>query len=240
MKTILFDIETTPLLSYTWGTYDQNVIAVKDDWQLLSFSYTALGETGIHFFSRQDQKNDKDLTKKLWKVLNSADIVVAHNGNAFDIKKANAKFLEHGLQLPSPYVAVDTLRIARSKFRFTSNRLNDLAQLLKVGKKVPTPGIALWLGCMQNDPASWRLMERYNRQDVRLLRAVYLKLRPWAKNPVTVGVCCVACGNPNLQKRGFHYTRTGRYQILHCRRCGKYMRDSKMLGKLLSPGLVGL
>ena len=44
MNTILFDIETTALVSRTWGIFDQNVIKVVEEWKILCFSYKRLGE----------------------------------------------------------------------------------------------------------------------------------------------------------------------------------------------------
>ena len=149
--------------------------------------------------TRRGQKTDKELTQKLWGIMNQADIVVAHNAAAFDVKKSQAKFLEHSLAPLKPYKIIDTLKVARSQFKLTNNRLSSLGELLKVGGKKETTGFDLWLGCMADEPKSWRLMAAYNKQDVVLLERVYLKLRPWIKNHPHVNYelpgSCPKCGS---------------------------------------------
>ena len=39
MKILFYDLETSPNVSYTWGKWEQNVIAFKKEWELLSFAY---------------------------------------------------------------------------------------------------------------------------------------------------------------------------------------------------------
>jgi DNA polymerase elongation subunit (family B) len=228
-KILLWDIETAPNLGYIWGKYEQNVLEYVKEWELLSFSYKWLGEKKIHCVTRQGQKDDKAIAKKLHALLSEADVVVAHNGDEFDAKRARAKFIEHGLPPPKPFQSVDTLKIAKSRFKFNSNRLNDLGKLLGVGSKVKTGGFDLWLGCMNDDPKSWRLMEKYNRQDVTLLEKVYLKLRPWADKHPHQGVRgldqCPKCGSGKLHKRGLMVSAQGvQYRRLQCQGCGGWCR----------------
>lgn len=179
LKVILFDIETSALEGPTWKTYDTNLIKVTKDWELLSFAYKELGANSTKVATRQGQKTDKALTKKLWDVLNEADVVIAHNGDRFDVRKANAKFLQYDLGPTKVKVSIDTLKIAKRHFALTSNRLNDVAGLLGVGQKVDTGGYQLWEDCKANKPAAWRLMAKYNKQDVVVLENVYNKLLEW-------------------------------------------------------------
>lgn len=229
-RVLIYDLETFPNVSYTWGKYEQDVLEFVKEWQLASFSYKWLGEKKVYCITRQGQKDDKAITKKLHSLLDEAEIVVAHNGDEFDAKRARAKFIEHGLPPPKPFQSVDTLKIAKSKFKFNSNRLNDLGRLLGVGAKVKTGGFDLWLGCMQDDPKAWRTMERYNKQDVRLLEQVYLKLRPWADKHPHQGerglTQCPKCGSDKLQKRGYMASaQGGLYHRLQCQGCGGWCRS---------------
>jgi len=65
---------------------------------------------------KSEPQNDKYLIKELWDVFDQADIIIAHHGDGFDIKKSNARFVFHNLQPPSPYKSIDTLKIARKYF----------------------------------------------------------------------------------------------------------------------------
>jgi uncharacterized protein YprB with RNaseH-like and TPR domain len=229
MNTILFDIETSALVSRTWGTVDQSVIKVVKDWKILCFSYKKLGEKKTFVESLRNQ-TEKSLIKKLHSVLDEADVVIAHNGNRFDIRKVNAKFVEYGLPPTPDYHKIDTLKVARKYFAFTSNRLDDLGKLLGVGEKVKHPGFEMWEGCERGEAKWFDLMEKYNRQDVNLLEKVYYKLYPWVRNHPNVNVIdnkensCPNCGSENLQRRGYGFTRTGKYQRFQCKECGAWSR----------------
>jgi uncharacterized protein YprB with RNaseH-like and TPR domain len=236
-KILLFDIETAPNLSYVWGHYEQNVIAHEQESYMLSFAYKWLGDKTVTVRSLPDYKrykpgdtDDKELVKDLWNLLDQADIVIAHNGDKFDILKANTRFIYHDMEPPQFYRTVDTLKIARNQFKFNSNKLDDLGRYLGVGRKVPHTGASLWFGCMSGDKASWDTMCKYNKQDVSLLERVYLKLRPWAPRHPNLNVfagktsdtSCTKCGSSKVIKRGFAYTDVSRAQRYFCNDCRGY------------------
>lgn len=251
-KILLLDIETAPSVGYTWGPkYDTNIIEYISDWFILSFAYKWLDTDGVSVSALPDYKgyrpgkcDDVHLIHDLHGVLDSADIVVAHNGDSFDIKKSNSRFLTHGLPPPSDYKTVDTLKVARRHFKFDSNKLADLAKYLEIGSKVPHVGFALWRGCMEGDPEAWRIMKEYNKQDVVLLEDIYLRLRPWCNHPDVnlygegkLGASnmgadkrhdCPACGSSHVQRRGIAVARTRRYQRLNCQSCGHWFQGELM------------
>lgn len=235
-KILLFDLENSPSLGYF---YDQrkedNIVAVIEEWFLLSFAYKWLGEREVHVYAlpdfpgyRGNMRDDERLVRKLHAVMSEADVLVAHNLDSFDLKKANARFLVHGLD-PIPYNKnVDTLKVARRQFKFNSNRLDDLGRQLGVGRKLAHTGIHLWLRCIQGDAAAWKEMRAYNKQDVVLLEKVYLRLRPWAANHPNVNWktrkmnACPKCGSTRLMRRGYRYTATGYCERFQCMGCLGY------------------
>jgi len=232
-RILLLDLETAPNLGFVWGIWEQNVIDVKKSWYLLSFAAKWANERKTHVRCLPDyprfkshKEDDKHLIADLWKLLDEADVVVAHNGDRFDIRKANARFVAHGLPPPSPYKSVDTLKIARKHFKFDSNRLDDLGKYLGVGRKIPHTGKHLWLGCMNGDKKSWKTMRRYNTRDVTLLERVYFKLRPWTTTHPNLTFFsrrpeeCPVCESGAIKNTGFNYTRTGKRQRATCKSCG--------------------
>lgn len=239
MKILLYDIETSPLLSYVWGLWQQDVLKVEADWYMLCFAAKWLGKRKIitsalsdYPLYKKNKENDREVIKALWKLLDEADIVIAHNGDRFDIRKSNARFIAHGLGPPSPYITIDTLKIARKYFKFDSNKLDELGRHLKIGRKVHTGGMKLWFDCMSGDLTAWRKMIRYNKQDVRLLQDVYLKLRPWHENhPSTNGINdeerrCTVCQSTNIHSRGKKQVASGLsyYKRYKCMDCGKWLK----------------
>jgi hypothetical protein len=235
MKTpriILYDIETTPNVGFTWGKYEQNVIEFLKEWQLLSFAFKTLNHKKVTCFSRRTftDSTERTLVKKLWEVLNSADVIITHNGLAFDNKKANAKFVEYGLKPIRPAQQIDTKRLAKSSFQFNSNSLDDLGRVLRIGRKLKRMDFSVWLGCMSGDPASYDLMEKYNKQDVILLEKIYLKLRPWAnKHPNIAQLSeklthCPKCASPALVVQGLKYSARTVWKQYVCKSCGGYCK----------------
>ena len=241
-RVLIYDIETTPLISYTWGTFKQNVIKVIQESYILCFAYKWLGEKHTHIVAlpqfeghyKEDPTSDKKLVEKLLSLFDEADIVIAHNGDRFDQRKSKGRFLIHGLKPPSAFRTIDTLKIARRHFALHSNRLDSLGDMLGVGRKVQHTGFSLWEGCMNGDPASWQTMMKYNIQDVNLLEAVYFKLQGWIDNHPNMTVysddkyACPNCLSPNVVEDGFKYTQAGKYKQYHCQDCGRHSTSKSM------------
>lgn len=240
---LIYDIETTPSLSWVWGAYKQNIIAEQQRSYLLSFAYTWLGSDSVWFHSLLDNPNfipdtpdDLWLAERLAVLFDTADITVAHNGDRFDVRKANTYFLYNSLPPPSPYQTIDTLKETRREFAHIKNNLDYLVKTHGLGTKHNHVGIDLWFGCMAGDPDSWATMERYNVQDVMLLEDWYLTIRPWIGRPgkkahPNLGFwdkdnrCCTNCGSTKLTPRGTHRTQVSEFQTFACLHCGAYSRS---------------
>ena len=240
-KVLLFDIETAPNLSYVWGKWEQNTLAVEKHWYMICFAWKWLGEKKTYVLAlpdfkeyKKDPTNDEHLVKKLWELFDQAEVVIAHNGNDFDIKKSNGRFLKYGFEPPKPYKSVDTLKIARKYFKLDSNKLDDLGDYLKIGRKIRTGGFDLWLDCIKGDMKAWEHMKNYNKQDVVLLEKVYYKLRIWNENNPNMNLIlggfsnCPTCGSIYVQKNGTRMSRVGLFQRLHCNSCGSWFRGEKI------------
>jgi DNA polymerase elongation subunit (family B) len=236
-KVILFDIETAPSLGYFWGElYDTNIIGVERPWFMISYSWKVLGERKIHTKAlndyvgyRKDLEDDSKLVADLYKVFDAADILIAHNGDKFDVRKTNARFIKHNMKPPSTYKTIDTLKAARRFFKFESNKLDTLAQYLGVGKKIPNTGFSLWKRCMVGDVHAWNIMKRYNRHDIVLLERVYNKLRPYITNHPNMVVydgleACPACRSMHITRQGFRVSQVRKYARFHCEDCGHWFQ----------------
>lgn len=235
-KILFLDIETLPNVSYTWGKYEQNVIAFERERCLATFAAKwSDGEVFAkalpdYWSYKPGSYDDKGICADLWKLLDDADVVVAHNGDQFDVRVINARFIVNGLGPPSPYKTVDTKKVAKRAAFFNSNKLDDIGQLLGLGKKIKTD-FDLWLGCIGGNLESWAQMVAYNKQDVLLLESVYKKLLPWAKNHpnltmLSADAVCPKCGSSDVQFRGFAITQTRRYRRFQCRICAGWGRET--------------
>lgn len=239
-RTLILDIETAPILANVWKTWKENVglEQIRADWYILSFSAKWLGDKEVFYYDQsaaKDIENDAALMEKLHKLLDEADIVVAHNGRRFDLKKINVRFFTHGLPPPSPYVIVDTLEIVKRHFAFTSNRLAFLTEHYCTTHKkrahAKFPGFTLWKECLAGNKEAWKEMRLYNIDDVRSLEEFYLKVRPWAEGHPNVAAfdepdrpACPRCGSKDVNERGHRHTQVGRYKRYQCNSCGGWSR----------------
>ena len=170
--------------------------------------------------------DDYNLVSLVRDLFDEADVAVTHNGNAFDQPKARTRMVFHEMDPPSPFKEVDTLKVARKEFAFTYNSLEKLAAQLGLGFK-GKPGFGVWLGCMEGDEKAWKTMKRYCRNDVVLLRELYLRLLPWMTmhpNMALISDTPDACPKCNVRgtmiSRGWRYnqvTKRRRYQCTACR-----------------------
>lgn len=236
-KILILDIETAPNIAYVWGAWKQNIgqNQWKDKGHIMSFAAKWLGSDEV-IYEENRKSNDKPIVKKLFKYLDEADIVVAHNGDKFDLPVVLGRGLVHGLNPPSPYHTIDTCRIARRRFRFTTNSLANLSEELglpdKKGQHKKFPGFELWLECLRGNDEAWAEMKEYNVEDVVVLEELYLKMRPFIDNHPNVvhhvhgdEVHCPKCGSTRIQWRGYYYTKMGLcYRKFVCLDCGGWGR----------------
>lgn len=232
MKVLLCDIETSPHKVYVWGLFKQTVALnqIDEAGSTLCWAAKWLGEPGIMYSSVRDGK--KEMLRSIYNLLEEADVVVHYNGTYFDIPTLYQEFLGQGWTPPSPFIQIDLLQTVRKRFRLPSNKLSYISEYLNIGGKVNHKGMELWRGCMEDNPDDWQIMEQYNKQDVVLLEKLYEVIRPWITNHPNYALfseddlfLCPNCGSTHLQKRGFHYTKTMKYQRVKCMDCGTWSRS---------------
>ena len=232
-RILLFDIETAPMEVYTWTLMDVGYInpnMVVKDWSILSWSAKWLFEPDVMHrrVSGEDALNrrDKDVVGELWTLLDEANIVIAHNGARFDVRKINARFALNGLTPPLPYRVIDTLRVARQQFALSSYKLDYINDLFGLKQK-SHPGFDVWKRCVHGDEEALRVMDEYCQRDTAILEELYLQIRPWIKGHPNVGLyidtdksTCTNCGNTDLKWGGYYYTPAGKYRAFRCQKCG--------------------
>lgn len=240
-KVLFIDIETAPIEAFIWKIFDESIglNQIIKDWHILSISAKWQHEKEVIYFDQRNEKeitNDKDLCEKVWHLLDKADIVVAHNGDRFDIKKINSRLLENNFNPPSSYRTIDTLKILKRKFGFTSNKLEFVASKLCKNKKHTKrkfSGFHLWDECLKGNKKAWLEMEKYNKQDVMVLEELYQIINSWDNkinfSSFNDGINLCSCGSSDFKDNGFHFTNTGKFLKMACLRCGKSYINKKNL-----------
>jgi hypothetical protein len=239
-RILYVDIETAPDVAYVWGVYQTNAIEIAQHWQVLTFAWRwgARGKTEVLGIDDTPKRkpgplsygDDWWLMRQMHKLLEEADIVVAHNGRAFDTRKINARMIALGMTPPSPYQVIDTKNETKRVAAFSSNKLDWLGDQLGLGRKLKHEGFGMWLGCMKGDPVAWSRMKRYNKHDIALLVKLHLRIAPWIRQPNAVlwgGVCTnPVCRGRRLTKEGIQRAKTRVYQRYKCQDCGTWSRST--------------
>lgn len=255
-KVLLFDIETSRvnIESSVWPDQVRKPVylgqkAVKEDWYMLSwagswlFSGVAFGD--IIKPAEAKSRDDKRVSKSLHKVIKQADIVITHNGNHFDIKKINWRFLVHGLEPAQRYQSIDTLAKCRQVFGVTSLAMDFLCRQLGYDQKHHTD-YGLWEACEGGDKDALTRMYNYNKNDVFMLEDLYLRTRGWYKSHPSMSYLldmyqpleidehrCPRCAQVvNETKFTQKYTTPAGYvyKTCNCPECGAMLRKTHREG----------
>ena len=203
---MFFDIETSPNIGIFWRSgYNQTITPydIIQERAIICVCWKWEGENEIHSLTWDKNQDDKKLLKKSIKELEKSDEAIAHNGDKFDIKWLRTRALFHGVQINHTINTIDTLKWAKSGFNFNSNRLDYIAQFLKVGKKMETGGLDLWKKvCLEKCSNSLNTMVEYCKVDVEILEKVFQKLNPYSKPKTNYAVLkggekyeCPECGS---------------------------------------------
>lgn len=238
-KILIFDLETSPLKAYVWTRWQQNIYPdqMLSDWFLLTWSakwlYSAEVMSDKLTPNEVLTEDDKRIVKSLWKLVDEADIIIAHNGDRFDVPRLNSRFIVNNLSPASSYRTIDTKKVASKQFGFSSNKLSELAKVFGFDGKLDTD-FELWAECMKGNQEALDYMQEYNDQDVILLEEIYLKLRPYIKSHPNVGVymekddpVCSSCGSEKLIHTGkYFFSNTAKYPIYRCK-CGAESRGRR-------------
>jgi DNA polymerase III epsilon subunit-like protein len=237
-KILIYDIETSFMRVNTFTLYPERISHhnIKQDWFVICAAWKLYGKrkveaVSINDFKRKNKEDDYGVVKALRDVIADADIIVAHNGIKFDLKKLNSRIIFHGLDPLPPVPQIDTLREYKKVASATSHRLDFLGTALTVAGKMHTdPG--LWDKATDGDKKAVAQMVKYNKEDVRLLERVYKRIQPYIKTPHIGAIqgkdkstSCPNCGSTKFEsgQDKIRYTAAGVKRLQRqCNKCHKY------------------
>lgn len=231
-KILFLDIETAPLRAFVWSRWKQNVGLSQtiSEWFMISWSAKWVNDDYVYsdVLSPREaiEEDDKRICNSLWYILNEADTVVTHNGISFDHKRINTRFLLNDLMPTKPFRIIDTLRVIKDNFAFSSNKLDNLLIQFNLPRKLHT-NFELWSDCLAGSLEALTEMETYNKNDVVTLEKAFDKLKPWIKNfpnyvlynELSDAMACPTCGNTHLSDIGYYTTGVSKYKMYRCDNC---------------------
>jgi DNA polymerase elongation subunit (family B) len=229
-RILLYDIETSlqPVAVFQLAGNDwidpSSILAER---HLISVCWKWYGNAKVHSVSllddpkrfAADPHDDRHVAEVFHKVLQEADVLVGHNSDSFDLRYLKTRMLVHGLPALAPMSTLDTYKVAKKHFMLNSNKLDYIARLLKIGKKMDTPK-GLWMDVLRGSRKAVSTMVKYNRHDVILLEKVFSRLRPYMDNHINRELFskegCPRCGSSKIQSRGYHRAISRVYRRFQC------------------------
>lgn len=178
-----------------------------------------------------DVNNDKELCKKIYEILSTADAWIFQNGDWFDKRHILTRLLLHKLP-PLPKIpTIDTKKIAKRNLLTLSNSLDHLTkQFAKERKLDHQEKWDLWVDTHNKKTKAMKLMSKYCKQDVMATECLFKTLRPLITNipnynlfdTKTKKSLCPSCGSTRLKSYGWRHTKTTAYQRFRCVDCNSF------------------
>lgn len=230
---LYLDIETSPNVGLFWEAgYKKNIdySNIIKERAIICICYKWEGEKEVHELHWDRKQGDKKMLQQFVRVSKGAAELVGHNIDRFDMPWVRSRCLFHGIDILPDYPTIDTLKIAKRKFKLNSNRLNYIAQFLGLGQKISIE-FNLWKDILlKNDPVAMEKMIKYCKNDVVLLEKVFKELYKHVNNKYHYGVhfgqvrgSCKECGSDDLKVHKKRITASGTKMIQYqCNTCGKY------------------
>lgn len=234
LKILLLDLELTFAVYYAYPSKREQYLSASNiihDQFCTCAAWKWHHESSTHVVKITDNKesfkknfrDDRIVAVKLHELMEEADVIVAHNGDNFDIKHANTLFIKHGLGPIPERKSIDTLKVARKYFAFPGNSLDQLSKRFGSKGKNKKPN---WYKMTEGDANEIKIAAHYCKNDVRELEKIFIKLSPYIHKFPSLRVgnkmptVCDFCGSDKLIKRGFDFYGHKRYQRVKCMDCG--------------------
>lgn len=239
-RILILDIETLYMTFRSWGPKVNSKYLPKkmmiDDFSILAWAAKWRGEKKIYYQDTGKQKNKRDdsqILKPLFKLMEQADIIVGKNSDRFDLPKIRARFMINKINDRKPfghYKQQDVEKMMRP-FGFTYKSMEYVGEVLNLKHqklvKRQFEGIDLWIECAEkNNPKAWAEMRKYNPQDILATEELYEIFLPYDKK-INFNVYYednenrCSCGSFVVKKDGLDYQKTGVFQRYRCCNCKK-------------------
>lgn len=228
-RRLFFDIETSYLIVksfYLGRKVNLDYKSVIKESKIICICYKWEKDKKVSFLTWDKNQDDKKMIQAFIKIANEADEIIAHNGDRFDLPWLRTRCIRHGIEMFPTYVTTDTLKAARSKFRFPSNKLDYIGGYLEIGNKIKVD-LGLWDNIILNKcPKSLAKMVSYCKMDVKLLERVYLAMKNHLPSKTRVSKearNCPECGSNATKISKTRMAASGNMKVqLQCNGCGKY------------------
>lgn len=228
MKTLFYDIETSPIKAYIWRPGKQIVRPYQLDKEcfinkIICITYCwndgkPAKAIGWGFF-KQDTAS---VIKRFDKIIEQADITIGKNSDRFDVKHINTHRMLAGLPgMPSWATRTEDLeKQLRKHFALPSFSLDYVSELLGFGGKIKME-FQDWIDILEKkDYSKYLKMLEYGTKDTEDTRAIWNHCEKHftPKWNISEGkLACYLCGSCDIIKIGPVYRGKTMYQRFRCK-----------------------
>lgn len=237
-KRLFFDIETTyyQLHIKTWQLRNNvkyfNPNDIVQEKEIICISYKWQGDDKVHTLDWR--MGEKEMIKQFISIMGEADEIIGHNSDRFDEKFLRTRALYHGVLMFPNYRTLDTLKKAKSRFLFASNKLDYIGKFMQVGGKLDHEGLKLWDEVVDGNEQKLEEMISYCERDVILLEDIFSVMSPFIDHNTNFAVLnggkkydCPECASKDVQMYNTYTTPMGVVRReMKCNSCKKQYRIS--------------
>lgn len=177
IKLLYLDIETTPMISYHYGTRKLFISPAQIKQHVKVSSIVLMWEFDrkpLSFCWDADNKDDTAMLREVTPMLNKADLIVMQNGDRFDVPTLQARLCD--LKLPSlkNIITFDTLKASRRSFMRPHHSLDSRSNLYGLGGKLPRDWDRI-IAIAEGDKKALKEDIKYNLKDVTDMRSIMMR-----------------------------------------------------------------
>lgn len=237
-KILFFDIETSPLKAYIWGTGKQYVghkqlVEGENMWGIICVTYCWNDDKPAKSIDwGYNQQNTLRVVEKFDDIIRQADHVIGKNSDRFDVKMINACRMLSGLPgFPEWSKYTDDLeKQMRKYFRLPSQSLDYISHKLGLGGKIKME-FQDWIDIVEknkNGKTSFNKMIKYGKKDVEDTRLLWNKLSEHFEPKFNMAtfldlkLACRHCGSKDLRANGSAVQGGTKYAKYECNTCWRY------------------
>lgn len=233
MKVLYFDLETAPCKGWFWRPGFRVRLTMKnvrEPGKIICASWKWKGKKKVHRADWGKDKDDKLVLEPLVEAMNEADLIIAHNGDRFDIRWVRARCLANGIMSLPRWQTMDTLKSLRANLELPSYRLEDVCEYYDLPyKKMKVDG-DLWEEIVFGEGERMEEMLEYCDADILALESVHEFIEKVVPSKMHVGVAeggekwsCNCCGSEHVKHHMQRTTKTGIIKhSMKCKNCGSY------------------
>lgn len=237
-RVLYFDLESSLMVGYFFGMWQQNISMrrIKKQSHLLSaaWAYNDGEVEGVRLTPEQVKTGDDfDVVVKMVEAINNSDLIVTFNGKKFDMKLLNTRALFWGIPPVKVVKHIDLFEQSKRVFKFPSNSMQNVSMYLGEEGKLQTSGSNLWERCLEweNYQVCNNALEEiftYNKQDISATRDLHKRFQGWMKGVPNVGTIvnevtenktlrCIHCGSDDIfPMNDKTYTAVSSFDLYRC------------------------